>query len=339
MKNSYRSIFAAFLAVCTCISLVGCGGGEPTEQDIENRLEQLDGMSAEDAEKESEKGLGELEVAGGTFSESTDKTETIDPFENLTVTFSGTAPLSKVTISGGNSLCKYTADVESGVFNGDVVTVSAEFKTPQEGKTLAEEKREYTAEGLAAYAMCLDDIPESTLEKLRSQAEDLITANVCGNHMTKIESVGLEDYSFEQESSEFMGYYFLAGKENFDVNPYNKICCVYKMKYSVTAYEYDKALEGTRRNADEHTTGYQEFYTLCELDNVILLSDGTCSIDLSSMKITDNKVAVSDEFANYYGYKLNGFSYGWKGYSDLDSMFNKCVTERVDKYNYESTVK
>ena len=161
--------------------MVGCGGGEPTEQDIENRLEQLDGMSAEDAEKESEKGLGELEVAGGTFSESTDKTETIDPFENLTVTFSGTAPLSKVTISGGNSLCKYTADVESGVFNGDVVTVSAEFKTPQEGKTLAEEKREYTAEGLAAYAMCLDDIPESTLEKLRSQAEDLITANVCGN--------------------------------------------------------------------------------------------------------------------------------------------------------------
>ncbi|MDD6992180.1 MAG: hypothetical protein PUI48_10200 [Oscillospiraceae bacterium] len=48
--------------------MVGCGGGEPTEQDIENRLEQLDGMSAEDAEKESEKGLGELEVASGTFS-------------------------------------------------------------------------------------------------------------------------------------------------------------------------------------------------------------------------------------------------------------------------------
>lgn len=123
MKKNYRSVFAAFLAIFTCASFVGCGGGEPTEQDIENRLEQLDGMSAEDAEKEIEKGLGELDEANGTFSVGEERVETIDPFENLTVTFSGTAPRSKVTVSGGNSLCSYTADVESGMFNGDRVIV------------------------------------------------------------------------------------------------------------------------------------------------------------------------------------------------------------------------
>ncbi len=433
MKKSFKSVIAVFLAFCTCISMVGCSSGEPTEKDIENRLNELDGMSAEEAEREIEKAwndadgnsaasedpqayaaaeylaerlytlseiyLGKLAISAEpvpdfneikyelldeksgkfeteingkkkkikwnlddadvygevksyepkfvtvtvdgvscTYPKGADKIEMVDAFENLTVTFSGTAPQSKVSISGGNSMCKYTANVTSGVFNGDTVTVTAEFKTPQENKTLSEETKEYTVEGLASYAMSLNDIPENILDNVRSQAEEIIASNVCGHNMTKVETVGLEDYSFEQEDSEFLGYYFLTGKENADVRPYNKICCVYKMKYSVTAYEYDSALEGKRRTADEHITDHQEFYTLCELNNVILLSDGTCSVDLSSMKITDDKAALSDKFANYYGYKLSNFSYGWSGYSDIDSMFNKCITQNIDKYNYESTV-
>lgn len=433
MKRNIKSFAAAVMAVCVCITMSACGNSGTSEKDIENKLGQLDKMSAEDAEKEIEKGLAaldedtaasedpqaaaaaeylaekifssaqgyinrlsidnkpvpdfneikyelleeksgkfETEINGKkkkikwnlddsdvygevknyhtkyvivtvdgvscTYPEGADKQEMVDAFENLTVTFSGTAPQSKVNISGGNSLCRYTADVANGVFNGDVVTISAEFKSPQEDKTLSEDKKEYTVEGLPEYAVKLSDIPEESLGKICSQAEDLITANVGGSKMVKTETIGLEDYSFEQVSSEFVGYYFLTGKDNVDVNPYNKIYCVYKMKYSISAYEYDKALEGKRRTADEHTTGYQEFYTLCELNNLTLLSDGTCSFDLSSMKITDNNVALGDEFANYYGYKLNNFSYNWKGYADLDSMFNKCVTSNIDKYNYESTV-
>lgn len=216
MKRNYY-FFAAVIAVCISIAMTACGSSEITERDIENNLDRLDEMSAEDAEKEIEKAWGddgeknaavsedsqayaaaeylaekiysassaylarlaisaepvpdfnemkyelfeeksgkiETEINGKkkkvkwnlddadvygevknyqskyvtvtvdgvkcTYPEGADKVETVDAFENLQVTFSGTAPQSKVSISGGNSMCKYTADVTSGVFNGDTV--------------------------------------------------------------------------------------------------------------------------------------------------------------------------------------------------------------------------
>lgn len=325
-----KKTLALLIALAAIMSMSACNSFDPNKDDMTDeqfmegieRLEELE----EQSEREKNSSQGEVPI------------ETIDPFENLTVTFSGTSPLSKVEISGGNSLCKYTADTESGFFNGDTVTVNAEFISPQDNKVLSEDKREYTVQGLNAYAMKLGDIPEATLEKLRAQADDLITVYVCGSNMAKIENIGLEDYSFEEESREFIGYYFLSGKENSEANPYNKICCVYKMRYKVTAYEYDSSREGYRRSTDEHITGYDEFYTLCELNDIILLEDGTCSADISSMKITDDCVPLSDDFSNYYGYKLNGFNYKWSGYSDIDSMFYNVITNKVDKYNYETTV-
>lgn len=335
MKKILKSVTASAIFVCVCVSMSACGNFE--EQNLENRLNALDGMSAEEAERELEQGLNALDVSGGN-SASANEVQTVDPFENLNVVFSGTAPKSKVTVSGGNSLCKYTVDKDSGVKNGDTVTVTAEFKSAQNNKVLAETAKEYTVSGLASYAAKLDDIPAEALDKIRSQSEDIITANVSAGTMNKVDEIGLESYSFEQDGIDFMGYYFLAGKEGFDAEPYNKIYCVYKMRYSVTAYEYDKSREGSQRKTEEHITDCQEFYTCCELKDIILLDDGTCSFNLSSVKITSDSVNLDDRFCNYYGYKLNGFGYYWRGYPNLDSMFSKCVTERIDTYNYETTV-
>lgn len=158
--------------------------------------------------------------------------------------------------------------------------------------------------------------------------------------MKKVDNIVVDSYSFEQDGMDFAGYYFLAGKPGFDVSTYNKIYCVYKMRYAVTAYEYDKSREGKSRETEEHITDYQEFYTICELKNIILLDDGTCSFDLSSMKITSDMVALDDRFCNYFGYKLGGGSaYSWYGYSDLDSMFNAVVAKQLESYGYENTVK
>ena len=271
-------------------------------------------------------------------SASAGEIQTIDPFENINITFSGIAPKSKVVISGGNSLCKYIVNKESGVSNGDTVTVTAEFKSAQSRRTLAETTREYTVSGLASYAAKLGDIPAETLDKIRLQSEDIITAKVSAYPVKKIDDIGLESYLLEQDGIDFAGYYFLAGKEGFDVSPYNKIYCVYKMRYSVTVYEYDNFRESSKRESEEHITDYREFYTLCELNDIILLDDGTCSFDLSSMKITFDQVDANNKFCDYYGYKLNGFGYCGLGYSDLDGIFRKFVTEKIDKYDYETTV-
>lgn len=40
----------------------------------------------------------------------------------------------------------------------------------------------------------------------------------------------------------------------------------------------------------------------------------------------------------YQDFWVGATFYNYSGYSDLDTMFNNCVTQYVDKYTYESTV-
>lgn len=326
MKRKLRAIIAAALAAAMCAAFTGCGDSKSDlEKDFERAASELD--------KEYNNGNKNKNDSGVEI-------QPVDPFENLSVTFSGITPKSNVSVSGGNSLCKYTVDKESGVSNGDTVTVTAEFKTTQNDKELTETRREYKVEGLARYAAKLSEIPADSLNKIRSQAESLITAGVCGYAMKKSDTTAADSTSFEQDSMDYLGCYFLAGKPGFDVRKYNKVYCVYKVKYSVTAYEYEAGREGRQRKTEEHFTDYQEFYTFCELDDIILLEDGTCSFDLSSMGITSDWVALDDRFCNYYGYKIGGgAAYSWHGYSDLDSMFNAVVTKQIANYEYENTVK
>ena len=66
----------------------------------------------------------------------------------------------------------------------------------------------------------------------------------------------------------------------------------------------------------------------------MLLPDGTCSLDLSAgatpTKTIESKYGVLNWGSLYY--------HNFKGYSEPDSMFNDCVTSKIDSYNYESTV-
>lgn len=320
MKRKVRAIIAAALAGVMCAALAGCGRSEADP----------------------------LANASGTASKVTSKVkidpdkEQISPFDDLQVTFTGIVPNSEVKISGGNSKITYTANKTSGVKNGDEIEVTAELASPsmEERYQLLETSKTYTVSGLSAYAMKLAEIPEDSLNKIRSQAEDVINARVCGSSMHKADTTAVDSYSFEQESLDFIGYYFLSGKPGFKVSTYNRLFCVYKMKYSVTAYEYEAGREGSPRKTEEHFTDSQEFYTLCVIDNIMLLEDGTCSFDLSSLGITSDWVALDARFCNYYGYKIGGgAAYSWHGYPDIDTMFNAAVTSQIANYDYENTVK
>lgn len=196
------------------------------------------------------------------------------------------------------------------------MTVTAEFKSPQDGKALSEEKREYTVEGLTAYAVKISDIPEDSLAKICSQAEDSI----------KAETARWRE-GMQMDNLEFLGYYFVYAKEGFSPSFFNRIHCVYKVSTIVTGQKPGE------KGSDN--VGNEEYYTFFMLDDIMLLPDGICSFDMSSGRMTANSTNSG------YGYNDGWGSsyYKYTGYGDLDSMFNKCVTERIDTYNYETTVK
>lgn len=303
MKRKLRTIIAATLAAAMCAAFTGCGKSE----------------------------IDPLANASGTASKATSKVkidpdkEQISPFDNLQVTFTGVVPNSKVNISGGNGNVEYTANKSSGVKNGDEIEVTAKLAYPsmEEKYQLVETSKTYTVSGLSAYAMKLAEIPAETMSKMDKQAEDLITANTAGwdagNTMTSLDKAG---------------YYMLSAKEGFTPSPTNILYCVYK----VNAH-FDKGCTAEEFNEDKNNVengGNDSFYIYVSYEEILLLADGTCSVDLSSGSLCSNRVNTLIGKGGFFG---DFQTWQVQGYRDADSMFNAVVAKQVANYDYENTVK
>lgn len=241
-----------------------------------------------------------------------DEAEEFDPFEKVSVLFEGTAPNGKAKLdaSGVLSGLSYTIDNYEKLKNGDKVTVKvtdsygkdpSEMLLSEYGKIPTSLEKKYTVEGLTSYAAKLDDIPKETLEKICAQTEDSVRSDSTGWHK-----------SFKLDNMEFVGYYFLYAKDGFEPEVFNSVICVYKVNTTVNIDDKD--------NKDS-------YYTFGKCDNITILPDGVCSVDLSSIRLANHR---TDSIKKNYEYK---------GYSDLDSMFNDVITSASSDHTYESTVK
>ncbi len=260
-----------------------------------------------------------------------DEVEVFDPFENVAVNFSGMSPNGSASVNTSDSNVdidlSYTLDKSSGLKNGDEVTVSIssysgtdiEEYCMSKGKTPTATEKTFTVEGLASYAQTISDIPDDMKNKMLAQAEDSIKSKCIWDEYG---TTGV------LKSLEYLGDYYLTGKEGFDVSPYNKIYCIYKGTVEFNAL---------KRHGDGKTkeTGTASFYTYYYYDNIVIMPDNTCSLDLSAGGLADYRYETD------YGYDNGWFPtfYYLHGKEDLDSIFNDRITSQIEKYNYESTVK
>lgn len=259
-----------------------------------------------------------------------DEVETFDPFENVTVNFSGMSPNGSASINESGSSAdidlSYTLDKSSGLKNGDEVTVSVssyddtdiEEYCESKGKAISATEKTFTVEGLASYAQTIADIPDDMKSKMLAQAEDAIKAKCIWDK---------EGTTGVLKSLEYLGDYYLTGKEGFDASPYNKIYCVYKGTVEFNAL---------KRHGDGKTkeTGTASFYTYYYYDNIIIMPDNTCSLDLSDGELASYSYETDYGYDDFWGATF----YSLHGKEDLDSMFNDCITSQITNYNYESTV-
>ncbi|MBR5371755.1 MAG: hypothetical protein IK130_06045 [Oscillospiraceae bacterium] len=252
--------------------------------------------------------------------------EEFDPFENIKVTFGGTAPNGTAKVDdSGKALqnLKYTATPAKGLKNGDTVKVTVDANNGKldeycgsQGKIAKTKEKEYKVEGLNAYAAKLDEIPKETMDKMLKQSEDNLRARATswaeGNTIKEIKHIGC---------------YFLTEKEGFNARNKNQIYLVFKVTANLKGVTAD--------NLDKETEGEDSYYTYVAFNNIMILADGTVSVDLS------NNSMPSKETRSKYGRKSWGeFSgYYFYGYGELDSMFSDCVTSQSANCDYENTVK
>lgn len=259
--------------------------------------------------------------------EGLDEIKVVDPFENLTVVFDGKAPNGKAHIKFDSNeySASYSLDKENGLSNGDVVKVTASYRYGMEeqeyiktyGAKFSTTEKLFTVDGLASYAKSVDEIPADLNEKMIKQAEDGIrsycTGFVDGNSLKELE---------------FIGNYVLSVKDGFSASPNNEFYYVFKMTTDITG-----VLEGEKN--EEERTGEEVFYTYYKYTDVIILPDGTGSVNLESGKRCRENVSTKHGYYSWGNFR----TYRVEGYSSLDSMFNDCVTKNIEKYNYIDTVK
>lgn len=251
----------------------------------------------------------------------------IDPFENIDLTYSGISPIGRVTVNKkvkNNIIDELYFDVEPSdeLSNGDKVVVSIsdgwwediqKYYLEEYGVKFTSTSKEFTVDGLGSYVTSLTQISEDSIAKMKVQSEDTLKAYVAQSW----------DEHESLDEMTYIGSYLLTPKnvkQNYGYN--NEIYLVYEIQASDNFDE-----------ADIHDNFTYYYYV--SFHDIIVLPDGTCSIDLSSYKTPrDNftrKVVFGTSSWDYYNFY-------YYGYETLDTLFNKCITVSIDEYNYDSNV-
>lgn len=242
-----------------------------------------------------------------------DEAQTFDPFDDLTVTFEGFAPYGKLVIGNARSApvsVNFEADRTDHLRNGDTVTVKVTAGGDlaayclDRGYIPTKTEQTFTVSGLASYAASLDEIPVASYDKMNAHALDTFNANVAKN-WADAESM---------KNIKLIGNYFLTPKDaSISTEKSNLLYFIYKV---------------TAENAE--SDGTFDYYYYSRFENIVLLEDGTCSFDLSAMLYPETGWFAKEQF------EVGRYVYG--GYQDLDTLFNKLITSKIDQYAYVSTV-
>jgi hypothetical protein len=161
------------------------------------------------------------------------------------------------------------------------------------GYKMATTSKEYTCEGLGMYLTDASQLPDATLEEMKTKTTDKIEAYIAQNS----EYISMSGLVFE-------GYYFLSKKEN--ASNQNKIYIVYSTVVSSNSNRFDDTIV---------------YFPLC-FSNLILQADGT--IDLSGTADTYLSGRTSLSF-NWFYYV--------SGYVSFEELKNALVTAQKDSYD------
>ena len=250
-----------------------------------------------------------------------EEVETFDAFDGLVITFSGVAPEGKAKIeidSTKMSYSDYKFDKDSGLSNGDVVTVKIDEKSATNyakthGKIPETLTREYEVMGLSRYVTSTSDITDEALADMKAQAEDVYNAYVAKRWS--------DDSTLE--SFTYIGNYLLTSKSK-DNRDNNILYMVYKAQarnvYSNKGNTYDKI---------------NDIYWYISFKNLMIDNDGNLSVDITNYQTPKDSFSVDSGISSGW-WSTKAWSYN--GYQTLDGLYKKTVTVDVDAYKHEDNV-
>lgn len=254
-----------------------------------------------------------------------DKVETFDPFDFITVEFTGTEPAGEMNYNADLShpevqYLRFEADKTSGLSNGEKITVSVSVNGDPEtfmakfGKLPKDNEKVYTVSGLSKVVSSSSEIDETCLSAMKQQAEDVFRATYAKGsdvytHLTSLEYVGM---TFRMRKSWDAGTLYPGS----DIN----VCgLVYKV-----GVHCDEKHTGW---FDDHDAFDIEFYSPVLFTYLTKDENGNCSVDLMDYRTTDHSFATEGE-TNYF----------FNAYRTTDELIENLLTCYRDNYYTESAI-
>nr|WP_314670859.1 hypothetical protein [uncultured Oribacterium sp.] len=243
-----------------------------------------------------------------------------DAFKDFDYKFTGISPEGSVEWKGtgdmdGSKGYYFTVEPSMDLKNGDKVKVKIEPANPESliqkyGIAPKETEKEITVEGLPSYVEKADAISDSLLQDMQKEITDKI--------QSQLASQG-EEVSFV--GAEYLGYYFLTSKSS-NAFEHNIIFPVMKVNVQINI-------------PDKSYTAQHSYYFTGAFTNLMDEGNGKVTVDLNDMDIPYHYATIDTGVVAWFSTVKFNFS----GFEDLNSLRNQCVSQKLDKYTVEETVK
>ena len=243
----------------------------------------------------------------------------IDPFDYMEVSYSGIAPNGTISISSASTpigTVNYSASSSYGLRNGDVITVTAynstngdlEYLADDCGYQLTGDTIEFTLDGFDEYLSSISDIPDDTVAMLEEQAINTFYAEEYCNW----------DVGSVVNSISLDGMYLLTMRENSNAyDSYNKLFVILAV------------------NSSNSTVSDVEYYYYVGYSNIVLLNDGTVSLNVSNYQVPYGDWFFGDLYGN--AFVVENDDHYYVGYQNLDDFYAHEIQNNLVNYTYETT--
>lgn len=247
-----------------------------------------------------------------------------DPFADIKMTFVGTEPYGMIEIENpddelGKNL-QYEVENNGTFCNGDtarITVINYEWMDieGEYGKTLSRNSYEVQVEGLKGYVDSADEISDEMLEKMKKEVADVV----------KAKNASADESGSTILNTEYIGNYFVKAKtyDSYDNDFQNALYLCYRV-------DVENYVETKQALYDEVHT----YYTYFRFTDIMDDGNGNIEIDYNSYRRPSDIYTIDGSGGSYEERMI----WEYEGYEDLETMYNKTVVTKADRYTSEENV-
>ena len=232
-----------------------------------------------------------------------EKVKVIDPFKDIEVTFSGTAPNASASVANNSEdevakTLYYNIEPNYNLSKGDKITVSVDvnedYILTEYGCKLSATSKEYTCDNVDFYLTDGEELSEELLTTMKNQTLDTIDSYFASN----------ADH-LKASDKKYVGYYFLTNKQEDSWYERNIVYVVYSVKVKSVEKEFKDST----------------VYMPVKFTDVLEYAEGTQYVSLDYTRIQGD----------------SSLEYNWwsrvSGYDKLNVMENELITAEKGEFH------